>query len=94
MFFLWCPCFASKNLPPTEQESEEMNELLFSEKMEITFNEIGARRLDISVPRYTKLKKLCRGRSDILYKLHDEGFHMNMGGIEFLILRELACTRE
>lgn len=86
----WCPCFPLLSTTHLSEENEFETETFLSEKIGDTFNEIGARRLDVSVPRYIKLKQMCHNNSAILHRLHDEGYLMNVNGIEIVIMRELA----
>lgn len=89
----WCPCFPLLSSTHLNEENNYEAESFLSEKVGDAFNEIGARRLEISVPRYIKLKKLSRNNSALLYRLHDEGYPMNVNGIEIVIMKELAKQR-
>jgi hypothetical protein len=84
----WCPCFA-ENAVVNDTHKEETIPILVDE-IEMAFLEINASRLDVSIKRYKELKHVCQGHTDILYKLHNEGYSMNMHGLECIILRELA----
>ena len=89
-------CFSASNKtdqtfdhPPESTDSEDYSfasvSASFKAQWEHVLHIIGARRLDISVARYMKLLKLCNSRSQILHDLHDEGYNMNVHGVEMVI---------